>query len=102
MKRALLITLMVIPGIGLAVLLLGRGPQAQAERNVPVPVKWEYKVVTFSGTDTEMTKKLTELNDEGWEYVGLVASPYYVPGAGVLGRGAAHDAGSVALRRLKK
>ena len=102
MRRALLLTLVAIPVIGLAVLLLGRDPQAQAQRNDPVPVKWEHKVVIFSGTDKEMTKQLNQLTDEGWEYVGLIASPYYVPGGGVIGRGEAHYSGSVALRRPKK
>src|SRR5262249_40806740 len=101
MRRAILPTLLAIAVVGLAVLLLGRDPQAQAQRNPPVPVKWEYKVVTFSGTDKEMTKQRNDLADEGWGYTGLAAPPYYPPGGAVVGRAEVRQGGAVALRRPK-
>jgi hypothetical protein len=101
MRSALIVALVAVPVIGLAVLLVGRHPQAQAQ-HPEAAAKWEYKVVTFSGTDEKMAKQLNDLADEGWEYVGLVAAPYWVPAGTVVGRGEVSRSGSVALRRPKK
>jgi hypothetical protein len=42
-------------------------------------VKWEYKAVTFYAVEDDLnahTKQLNELGSAGWEYVGLIMTPY--------------------------
>jgi hypothetical protein len=98
-----LVTVAVAIAVALAVMALGRQPEAQGQRFGEAP-QWEYKVVNFrsgldpetkfqTGTDEE-TKLLTKLGDEGWQYVGLVATP---SGGSIYGLG-----GHVAFKRPKK
>ena len=76
-------------------------PEARADAQVKGPV-WEYKVVAFRGANNAKvieheTQKITELANEGWEYVGLVSSY-----SKTFGGGDVESYGFVAFRRAKK
>src|SRR5262245_17719240 len=66
--------------LGLLGTLFWRHSDAVAQQPPP-KVSYEFKVVEFGtgflNTETadDMTKKLNKLADEGWEYVGPLASP---------------------------
>src|SRR5262245_48613562 len=101
MRKVLLYCLLAAPVVGLMVLLLLWDPNAPARR-AGSAAKWEYTVVTFSGTEEQMTKQLNELAGEGWEYVGLVATPHPEPGSDRSRQsGTVRREGSVALKRPK-
>src|SRR5262245_10724160 len=51
------------------------GRQEAVGQQPPKPVQWEYKVVLFRNNPDAGTKTLNELAADGWEYVGLVATP---------------------------
>ncbi len=78
----------------MAVVIAERQPQALAQQPEKPLVRWEYKVEVFPFGNAEATKRLNELADEGWEYVGLVGTARPSPAPG-------HEA-SVAFRRPKK
>jgi len=101
-KTRIALAAAVVLTVASILLLLRQQPQVHAQQP-EVAGKWEYKVVTFSGTDKDMTKQLIALTSDRWEYVGLVAGPYYAPG-GIAVRGglALNHSGCVALRRPKK
>jgi hypothetical protein len=44
-------------------------PAATIQKKADSP-KWEFKAVSFSNDEKESTKKLNDLADEAWEYVG--------------------------------
>jgi hypothetical protein len=78
--------------IGLAIPYV-TGNTVEAEQNRAV--MWEYKTVHFSGVGTDAyDKQLNKLAADGWEFVGLVATPY---------RGQASGCGGmVAFKRPKR
>jgi hypothetical protein len=95
MRGKLVLTFLAGLIVGVVVAFTGWHPQALAQR-AEKPPQWEYKAVVMPFGSDEATKKLNELADDGWEYVGLVGtsvpySPNHV----------AHDS-SVAFRRPKK
>jgi hypothetical protein len=87
--RSKLATVALAILIVLALAGLGRQSRAQGQRQ-QAP-RWQYMVVNFHGDVEKQTKLLTDLADQGWEYVGLVATP----GGGAAG-------GNVAFRRPQK
>jgi hypothetical protein len=72
--------------LALVIVLAALGWQARVEGP-----RWQYMVVAFHGDVEKQTKQFNDLADQGWEYVGLIATP----GGGAAG-------GSVAFRRPKK
>jgi hypothetical protein len=70
-----LAALLVLSGLWAGILYLGSVKDAHAEQEKAV--KWEFKTVHFSGVGTDAyDKQLNKLAADGWEYVGLVATPY--------------------------
>jgi hypothetical protein len=65
--------------VGLAIPFVGQHREAHAQKKDKVP-KWEYQVVTFTPQDTPANtrkiaaKRLNELSDQGWEYVGPICT----------------------------
>jgi hypothetical protein len=57
----------VLVGVFLAVLTM---PQSTATAQELESPKWEYKAVSFANDEEKNTKKLNELADAGWQYVG--------------------------------
>lgn len=49
-----------------------RTPAQEKDKPAAAP-KWEYKVTTIGGDDQAAEKFLTNLNDEGWELVGMAS-----------------------------
>jgi hypothetical protein len=97
---------LVAVGLSAALAVASVGRWQEAEGTQPLKgVRWEYKVVDFRASlddqsktwtnPDEETKLLNKLADDGWEYVGLVATP--VPAASINGL-----RGHVAFKRLKK
>jgi hypothetical protein len=91
MRGKLVVTSLAGLVVGLAVALAGWHPQALGQRPDKAP-PWEYKVVVFPLASDEATKRLNDLADDGWEYVGLVGTSGETPRHGA----------SVAFRRPKK
>jgi hypothetical protein len=81
-----------------AVMVAGRAPQAQAQKQPPPVVvpQWEYWVLMVPSEANGATKYLNQLAEDRWEYVGLVSTSVY---GGPRGR--SHET-LVAFRRPKK
>jgi hypothetical protein len=73
MRGNLVLTFVAGLVVGVVVTVAGWHPQALGQR-AEQPRHWEYKVVTFTGIDDASTKQLNQLDDEGWEYIGLVSN----------------------------
>ncbi len=57
--------------------LIPAGQSNAVAADVVPAVAWEYKAVKFPPNDfTEQTKILNRLASSGWEYVGIIQSPY--------------------------
>jgi hypothetical protein len=76
MKPKLIAAVLVGIGLGLAMPFMGWQPEAPAQQQKDQ--KWEYKVERFQsnkGGVDGATAQLNNLANDGWEYVGPVATP---------------------------
>ena len=101
MKRTVIAAAVIALFSGLAIAHLVSHPEARAQQQQKGQ-KWEYRVVIFLGsTKAEAikseTKKLNDLANEGWEYVGPLSSY-----SRTYGSGESESYGFVAFRRPKR
>jgi type II secretory pathway pseudopilin PulG len=98
MKPKLIAAVLVGIGLGLAMPFFAKQQDAAAQQQKDQ--KWEYKVEQFGakGSVDGAKAQLNNLANDGWEYVGLVATPYGGGGGGFGGG----ESGWVAFKRLKK
>jgi hypothetical protein len=96
MKSKLIVAVLVGIGLGLATTFIAGQSDALAQQ--PKAQKWEHRVVRMNPERdvAESAKQLDALANDGWEYVGLVATP----GGG--GQTPSPSLGYLAFKRLKK
>jgi len=101
MKRAVISAALIGLCTGLALGYAVSHPEARADAQAKGPA-WEYKIVSFRGANNAKvieheTQKLTELANDGWEYVGPISNYSKTYGGGDV-----ESFGFVAFRRPKK
>jgi hypothetical protein len=71
MRTPILVALVIVTVLSFRTVVLPAPATAQG----PVPVgQYEFKAVLFGNDEKESTKKLNDLAQEGWEYVGPLAN----------------------------